>query len=289
MQFSFRKTSFLKTQNFAKTLFWHTVTLFVLPKKPKNTIKLGKNSKKNLDQFLTYNLDQFLTYKTPNLGPVFNFTAYIYIMPPPKKNDIYIYVVVFNFWVFFLRVQKCSLFFASWCNRFQTKKPVLPRWNLFIRTKLALENQTCGLSSNAFKNGALMLRNIGTPFSNSRHPIFERINFPCFRPRLLFPSQPRNPYFCSVFHVKQPFCEDPPKSVQLYNFESGKYNKKSKIAKLREASKLLLGDLSQGGKHKQYKLLALPLGESLSLRYLHEAVQKLFLCKLPFAKQSCAV
>ena len=37
---------------------------------PKNTIKLGKNSKKNLDQFLTYNLDQFLTYKTPNLGPV---------------------------------------------------------------------------------------------------------------------------------------------------------------------------------------------------------------------------
>ena len=75
----FSKTSFLITQNFAKTLFWHTVTLFVLQKKPNNTIKLGKNSKKNLDQFLTYNLDQFLTYKTPNLGPVFNFTAYIYI------------------------------------------------------------------------------------------------------------------------------------------------------------------------------------------------------------------
>ena len=75
----FSKTSFLITQNFAKTLFWHTVTLFVLQKKPKNTIKLGKTAKKNLDQFLTYNLDQFLTYKTPNLGPVFNFTAYIYI------------------------------------------------------------------------------------------------------------------------------------------------------------------------------------------------------------------
>ena len=75
----FSKTSFLTTQNFAKTLFWHTVTLFVLQKKPKKHYKTGENSKKNLDQFLTYNLDQFLTYKTPNLGPVFNFTAYIYI------------------------------------------------------------------------------------------------------------------------------------------------------------------------------------------------------------------
>ena len=80
MQFSKKKTSFLKTQNFAKTLFWHTVTLFVLQKKPKKHYKTGeKTAKKNLDQFLTYNLDQFLTYKTPNLGPVFNFTAYIYI------------------------------------------------------------------------------------------------------------------------------------------------------------------------------------------------------------------
>ena len=47
-------------------------------KNAKNTIKLGTTAK-NLDQFLTYNLDQFLTYKRPNLGPAFNFTAYIYI------------------------------------------------------------------------------------------------------------------------------------------------------------------------------------------------------------------
>ena len=40
---------------------------------------MGKKQwKKNLDQFLTLNLDQFLTLKPPNLGPVFNFTAYIY-------------------------------------------------------------------------------------------------------------------------------------------------------------------------------------------------------------------
>ena len=45
---------------------------------------ITKNSgKKNLDQFLTLDLDQFLT--PPNLGPVFNSTAYIYI---------YIYICV---------------------------------------------------------------------------------------------------------------------------------------------------------------------------------------------------
>ena len=74
----FSKTSFLITQHFAKTLFWHTVTLFVLRRKPRKHYKTGENNK-NLDQFLTYNLDQFLTYKTGNLGPIFNFTAYIYI------------------------------------------------------------------------------------------------------------------------------------------------------------------------------------------------------------------
>ena len=86
------KTSFLITQNFAKTLFWHTVTLFVFLKMPQNTIKLGENSKKNLDQFLTYNLDQFLTYKTTNLGPVFNSTAYIYIHISTAHIYIYIYI-----------------------------------------------------------------------------------------------------------------------------------------------------------------------------------------------------
>ena len=36
-------------------------------------------------------MDQFLTYKKGNLGPVFNFTAYIYI-------DIYIYIYLFIIW-----------------------------------------------------------------------------------------------------------------------------------------------------------------------------------------------
>ena len=82
----FSKTSFLTSPKFAKTLFWHTVALFVFLKMPQNTIKLGeKQQKKNLDQFLTLDLDQVLTLEPPNLGPVFNSTAYIYIY-------VYIYI-----------------------------------------------------------------------------------------------------------------------------------------------------------------------------------------------------
>ena len=62
------------------TILTHCDTICVT-KKAKKHYKTGeKTAKKNLDQFLTYNLDQFLTYKTPNLGPVFNSTAYIYIL-----------------------------------------------------------------------------------------------------------------------------------------------------------------------------------------------------------------
>ena len=80
MQFSFRKPHFWHPPNFAKTLFWHTVALFVFLKMPKKHYKIGeKTANKNLDQFLTLDLDQFLTLETPNLGPAFNSTAYIYI------------------------------------------------------------------------------------------------------------------------------------------------------------------------------------------------------------------
>ena len=40
---------------------------------------MGKTVEKNLDQFLALDLDQFLTQETPNPGPAFNSTAYIYI------------------------------------------------------------------------------------------------------------------------------------------------------------------------------------------------------------------
>ena len=57
---------------------------------------------KNLDQFLTLDLDQFLTQETPNLGPVFNSTAdiYIYIYMATAPSVIHILgVFLTNFWV----------------------------------------------------------------------------------------------------------------------------------------------------------------------------------------------
>ena len=76
----FSKTLIFDNPKFCKnTILTHCDTICV-SKNVKKYYKTGKkNSKNNLDQFLTYSLDQFLTYKRPNLGPVFNSTAYIYI------------------------------------------------------------------------------------------------------------------------------------------------------------------------------------------------------------------
>ena len=81
----FSKTSFLTSPKICKTLFWHTVALFVFLKMPPKHYKNGENSETNLGHFLTLNLDHFLILKPPNLGPLFNFTAYIYM-------HIYIYI-----------------------------------------------------------------------------------------------------------------------------------------------------------------------------------------------------
>ena len=65
MQFSFREPHFWHPQNFTKTLFWHSVTLFVFYLK--NTIKMGENSEqKNLDQFFTLDLDQWPVFNARN-------------------------------------------------------------------------------------------------------------------------------------------------------------------------------------------------------------------------------
>ena len=80
MQFSFRKPHFGHPQNFAKkdTILAQCDTICVFKNTPKHYKKWG-NSEKNLDQFLTLDLDQFVTLETPNLGSIFNSTAYIYI------------------------------------------------------------------------------------------------------------------------------------------------------------------------------------------------------------------
>ena len=58
MQFSFRKPHFWLPKILQKHYFdtlWH----YMCYKKSQKYYKTGENSKKNLDQFLTYNLDQF--------------------------------------------------------------------------------------------------------------------------------------------------------------------------------------------------------------------------------------
>ena len=78
MQFFFSKTPFLTSPKICKNaILAQCDTICVFKNTP--TIKWGKAVKKNLDQFLTLDLDQFLRLETPNLGPVFNSTAYIYI------------------------------------------------------------------------------------------------------------------------------------------------------------------------------------------------------------------
>ena len=124
---------------------------------------------------------------------------------------IYIYIyacccVQFRgvFFFFHFKRSKMFPFFCSRCNHLKRKKRVFPWWNLYIRTKLALENQTCGLSSNAFKNGALSPRNIGTPFSNASIS-------PVLGPDFCSPQSPETPIFVAFFMLSRLFLKTPQK------------------------------------------------------------------------------
>ena len=82
-----KKKTKTKCAHFFKTFFdnltncqkYFRTPLFVFFKIPQNTIKLGKNKQKILDQVLTQPWTKFWLKKTPNLGPNFDSTAYIYI------------------------------------------------------------------------------------------------------------------------------------------------------------------------------------------------------------------
>ena len=66
MQFSFWKPHFWHPHNFAKTLLWHNVTLFVfLNMPPKHDKNGGKQWNKKLDQFSTQLLEPVFNTKTP--------------------------------------------------------------------------------------------------------------------------------------------------------------------------------------------------------------------------------
>ena len=84
MQFSFENLIFDIPKTLQKnTLSAQCDTICVF----KNAPQHYKNCEtvKNLDQFLTLDLDQFLTLETPNLGPVFNSTAYISAYMPTSQ------------------------------------------------------------------------------------------------------------------------------------------------------------------------------------------------------------
>ena len=77
----FSKTSFLTSRQFCENTIlaqcdtiWQIAFLNIPPKHYKN----GESSKK-LGPVFNFKLGPVLTLKRPNLGPVFNFTAHIYI------------------------------------------------------------------------------------------------------------------------------------------------------------------------------------------------------------------
>ena len=80
MQFSFRKPHFWHPQNFAKTLFWHSVTLFAFSKIPKNTIKMGgKTVKKKLGPVINTRLGPVFNARNPKSWTSFElYSIYIY-------------------------------------------------------------------------------------------------------------------------------------------------------------------------------------------------------------------
>ena len=79
MQFSFRIPHFWHPPNFAKTLFWHTVALFVFLEMPKKHYKNGKTVKNKLGPLFNFKLGPLFNFETPKSWTTFNFTAYIYI------------------------------------------------------------------------------------------------------------------------------------------------------------------------------------------------------------------
>ena len=135
------------------------------------------------------------TYESKNRksGPVFWSLQHI---------DIYIYfffAFLYNcccvqFRGVFLRSKMLPIWAASWLQFLATKTALSSSVRQFLRLKRTPTMTTCRRTSNAFKNGALMSCNIGSPFSNAcTHPNFERIycrSFLLLRRLTLISSKP---------------------------------------------------------------------------------------------------
>ena len=108
------------------------------------------------------------------------------------------------------------LFGSSRPQILATKTTLSPGVRLFLRQKLTPKITTCRRTSNAFKNGALMLRNISTPFSNVyTRPIFERYFFVLFAPYQGNPYIRETPIFVGFLTIRGLRVE-PPQTEQKY-------------------------------------------------------------------------
>ena len=98
---------------------------------------------------------------------VYRYTHIVVYSILPLVAYVYIYIdaVVFNYGVLSFKGSKMLLFFASWWNQFQTPKRVSPRWNRCV-WRNSLRKWPPAVCHPIFSNGALVLRNIGSPLSN---------------------------------------------------------------------------------------------------------------------------
>ena len=113
---------------------------------------------------------------------------------------IYIYAVVFNFGAFFFANRfKNAPFFSAHGTNENDKNRFFPRWKVSNFQDNSPSMSTLVRTFNAFKNGALMSRNISTPLLNGyTRAILERFNSPSFHTLFLTTSKSLKPLFCSV-------------------------------------------------------------------------------------------
>ena len=142
MHIFFRKPFFDTLTNFQK-IFSHAYTLFVIFKIPQKHYKIWeKQAKKSWTKFWR-NLEPSFDSKTPNLGPSFDSTAYIYI---------YIYaccgVIIWAKFgllrcyylgqVWFLQNTVCQKHYKIGVSAFFLKKLRAQIWGVIIWAKLAI-------------------------------------------------------------------------------------------------------------------------------------------------------
>ena len=107
-------------------------------------------------------------------------------------------------------------FFRAHVTNENDKNCCFPRWKVSNFQDNSPSMSTLGLSSNAFNNGALMLRNISTPLLNGHaRAIFERLNSPSFHALFLRTSKSLKPLFLQRFVTISWVFLAPPKSSTI--------------------------------------------------------------------------